>query len=79
MRNAVRCETAHDPTSGVVVPFPRGRARRVESADALLDLIRSIRHAGLRRYCLDRINSARDIEEIAATVKFVHQVTGTRP
>jgi len=79
MRNAVRCETARDPTSGVVVPFPKSRTRGVDTADALLDLIRSIRHAGLRRYCLDRINSARDIEEVAATVKFVHQVTGTRP
>ena len=80
MRNAVRYETAYDPP-GVVVPFPRARIRRahVDTADALLDLIGTIRHAGLRRYCLDRINSARDIEEVAATVKFVHQVTGTRP
>lgn len=79
MRNAVRHRREHDPTPGIVVPFPRARARRIDTADALMDLIGTIRHAGLRRYCLDRINAARNIEDVAATVKFVHQVTGTRP
>lgn len=60
-----------------IIPFPRGRPQRVNDPEALMRLIRSIRHPGLRHYCVDRIRAARSLEDVAATVEFVHQVTGT--
>lgn len=65
----------------VPFPLPRRDAVRVEIHDAegLMGLIRSIGHAGLRRYCIDQFREARNIEDVAAAVRLVHMVTGTRP
>jgi hypothetical protein len=60
-----------------IIPFPTSRPSRANDPEALLRLIRSIRHPGLRHYCVDRIRSARSLEDVAETVEFVHQVTGT--
>jgi len=65
--------------SATIIPFPSARPSRTNDAEALLRLIRSIRHPGLRHYCVDRIRSARSLEDVAETVAFVHEVTGTGP
>ena len=59
-----------------IIPFPRSTTR-VSDPEGLLRLIGSIPHPGLRHYCVDRIRTARSLEDVAATVDFVHQVTGT--
>jgi hypothetical protein len=49
-----------------------------DQVDPLLSAIESISYSGLRRYMIEQITSARNMEELVASVELVEEVLTTR-
>jgi hypothetical protein len=61
-----------------VIPFPDPIPPALADPEALMTLIDAIGHPDLRRYLIEQINSARSLEDVAATVELVEAVMGKR-
>lgn len=61
-----------------VIPFPEAAPPALADPESLMTLIDAIGHPDLRRYLIEQINSAQNLEDVAATVELVEAVMGKR-